>query len=89
MVPQRLYRTSTGPVSNPTLGEVWGGPGKWFCAKFHNSFMLGDRESLRAPKAAHFGRKTTLVLGSHKNATDTEKGYEGMHSFTKHSGHRP
>lgn len=58
--------------------------------EFHSSPKLGGGESLEGTKSLTLlAEKLILVLGSHKNATDTEKGYEGMHSFTKHSDHRP
>lgn len=40
--------------------------------------MLGGRRNLEGTKSlARFGRKTYLVWGSHKNATDTEEGDRG------------
>ena len=52
-------------------------PGKQSCRKFHSSPILRDAEK-RAPRASFiFAEKLTLVLGSHKDAVDTEKGYLG------------
>lgn len=43
---------------------------------------LAGEESLEATRASLvLAEKLTPVLGSHKNAMDTEKGYKGMYSL--------
>lgn len=52
--------------------------------EFHNSPKLGCGESLEGTRASLIlAEKLILVLGSHKNATDTEKGYGGDAQFHK------
>lgn len=52
----------------------WGGSLK----SLTPSVLGGVGELQRAPRASlDLAEKLTLVLGSHKNATDTEEGYKG------------
>ena len=71
--------------------EEWGGPERQSSVKFHNFSMLGGGESLDSTMNGHtqLGRKEYYTVESDKDNVNTEKGCEGMHSFTKYIDQRP